>query len=81
MEIPLFFSYAKPFNRKQKKFIDKVEAHLVENGFKPRTLGITDYSPSAPLMKIREIMNVMGCYQLHLDEALSKKESVNPILI
>jgi len=57
MEIPVFFSYAKPFNRKQTKFISKVEGHLVENGFKPRTLGITDYSTSAPLMKIREIMN------------------------
>ena len=35
----------------------KLKEHLVENGFKPRTLGITDNSTSAPLMKIREIMN------------------------
>ncbi len=57
MEIPVFLSYAKPYNRKQDKFIKKVERHLLENGFKPRTLGVTDYSTSAPLMKIREIMN------------------------
>lgn len=57
MEISVFLSYAKPFNRKQTKFISKVERHLVENGFKPRTLGITDNSTSAPLIKIREIMN------------------------
>lgn len=57
MEIPVFLSYAKPFNRKQIKFISKVERYLVENGFKTRTLGITDNSTSAPLIKIREIMN------------------------
>lgn len=57
MEISVFLSYAKPFNRKQTKFISKVEGHLVENGFKPRTLGITDNSTSAPLIKIREIIN------------------------
>ncbi|WP_410510236.1 hypothetical protein RSJ42_08995 [Methanosarcina hadiensis] len=57
MEIPVFLSYAKPFNQKQKKFISKVAGHLVENGFKPRTLGITDNSTSAPLIKIREIIN------------------------
>lgn len=62
MEIPVFLSYAKPFNRKQAKFISKVEAHLSENGFNPRTLGITDYSLSAPLMKIKEIMD--ECYGL-----------------
>ncbi len=57
MEIPVFLSYAKPFNQKQTKFISKVAGYLVENGFKPRTLGITDNSTSAPLIKIREIMN------------------------
>lgn len=57
MEIPVFLSYAKPFNQKQTKFIRKVAGHLVEIGFKPRTLGITDNSTSAPLIKIREIMN------------------------
>lgn len=57
MEIPVFLSYAKPFNQKQTKFIRKVAGHLVEIGFKPRTLGITDNSTSAPLIKIREIIN------------------------
>ena len=57
MEIPVFLSYAKPFNQKQIQFINKIEGYLVENRFKPRTLGITDNSTSAPLIKIREIVN------------------------
>lgn len=62
MSIPVFLSYAKPFNKKQVKFIRKIEEHLNENGFAPRTLGVTDYSMSAPLVKIRTIMN--ECYGL-----------------
>ncbi len=62
ISIPIFLSYAKPFNRKQVKFIGRVEDHLKENGFTPRTLGVTDYSMSAPLVKIK---NIMGeCYGL-----------------
>lgn len=60
--IPVFLSYPKPFNKKQVKFVKKVEKHLKENGFAPRTLGVTDYSMDAPLVKIRRIMG--ECYGL-----------------
>jgi hypothetical protein len=54
--IPIFLSYPKPYNSNQRDFIAQVSAHLEDNGFVPRTLGVTDYDMDAPLVKIREMM-------------------------
>ena len=56
MSIPVFLSYPKPYNEAQVNFIGEVEKHLRDNNFSPRTLGVTDYDMSAPLIKIREMM-------------------------
>lgn len=60
--IPIFLSYAKPFNTEQELFIDNLTEHLTINNFTPRTLGVTDYSMSAPLVKIKTMMS--ECYGL-----------------
>ena len=59
---PIFFSYAKPFNAKQELFISNLNKHLITNDFTPRTLGVTDYSITAPLVKIKNMMS--ECYGL-----------------
>lgn len=51
-----------PFNTQQEKFIDRVSLYLITNGFTPRTLGVTDFSMSVPLTKIKIMMN--ECYGL-----------------
>jgi hypothetical protein len=62
MPTSIFLSYAKPFNTEQETFIEHLKEHLIRNGFTPRTLGVTDYSISAPLVKIK---NMMGeCFGL-----------------
>lgn len=51
-----------PFNTRQETFINKVSLYLSTNGFTPRTLGVTDFSMSVPLIKIKTMMN--ECYGL-----------------
>lgn len=43
-----FFSYPKPFFKRQEKFIEKVIQYLQERELQPRTLGVTDYDMDAP---------------------------------
>lgn len=57
IQTPIFLSYAKPFNTEQELFIDYLKKYLTRNGFTPRTLGVTDYSMSAPLVKIKTMMS------------------------
>lgn len=54
--ISVFLSYPKPCQQKQQAFVDRVRAHLIERGFAPRTLGVTDYDMDAPLKAIRRLM-------------------------
>lgn len=54
--VPIFLSYAKPFNKKQEIFIEKVRLHFEQNDFKPETLGVDFHDISAPLESIREKM-------------------------
>lgn len=61
-EIPIFLSYAKPFNKNQNIFINKVKSHLKENGFTSLTLGDTYVGISQPLVNIKDMMNI--CYGL-----------------
>lgn len=56
MNISVFLSYPNPHMKKQKLFIDTLKKHLTEQGFEPRTLGVTDYDMEAPLKAIRRLM-------------------------
>lgn len=53
---PVFLSYPKPFDNRQRTFIQTLSKHLSERDFAPRTLGVTDYNNQAPLRAIRKIM-------------------------
>lgn len=61
-KIPIFLSYAKPFNQNQEIFINNVKSHLKENDFDPLTLGETYVGISDPMVNIKDMMNV--CYGL-----------------
>ena len=56
MSISIFLSYPKPCFGSQKAFVDRIFGQLVERGFEPRTLGVTDYDMDAPLTAIRRLM-------------------------
>jgi hypothetical protein len=57
VRIPIFFSYAKPFNKNQEIFIEKVKLHLIQNGFSPETLGVNFHGISTPLESIKDKMS------------------------
>jgi hypothetical protein len=52
----IFLSYPKPCFQIQVEFLHRVEAYLIERGFSPRTIGVTDYDMDAPLKAIRRLM-------------------------
>lgn len=59
--VPIFLSYAKPFNKKQEEFIEKVILHFEQNDFDPKTLGEDDYGHgfhgiATPMENIRDKM-------------------------
>lgn len=54
--LPIFLSYPKPLLSSQVKFVDAVGEYLMQRGFAPRTLGVTDYDMDAPLVAIRRMM-------------------------
>ncbi|MDP4201682.1 MAG: hypothetical protein Q8861_03240 [Bacteroidota bacterium] len=54
--IPIFLSYPRPFNKKQKDFIEEIEKYLNGRGIEPRTLGVSDYNLKEPLTAIRRII-------------------------
>lgn len=56
MRISVFLSFPKPHLQRQAEFIEKVSEFLRDRGFEPRTLGVTDYDMSAPLIAIRRLM-------------------------
>ena len=56
MNIPVFLSYASPYNEEQRLFIKKVQDFLRSRGLEPRTLGVTDYDNDEPLTAIRRLM-------------------------
>ena len=56
MGISIFLSYPKPCFGRQKAFVEHINEYLVERGFAPRTLGVTDYDMDAPLTAIRRLM-------------------------
>lgn len=56
MNISIFLSYPKPYLKQQEAFIDFLSNYLIEHGFEPRTLGVTDYDMDAPLTAIRRML-------------------------
>ncbi|WP_263559744.1 hypothetical protein [Paenibacillus polymyxa] len=54
--ISVFLSYPQPHMVAQQKFITVINNYLVDRGFSPRTLGVTDYDMDAPLTTIRRLM-------------------------
>jgi hypothetical protein len=56
MKISVFLSYPTPHLKQQAQFIQKIDEHLLDRGFSPRTLGVTDYDMDAPLKAIRRLM-------------------------
>lgn len=56
MSISIFLSYPKPCFGAQQAFVKQVYDYLLERGFGPRTLGVTDYDMDAPLTAIRRLM-------------------------
>ncbi|MBC1292266.1 hypothetical protein [Listeria booriae] len=56
MNISVFLSYPKPITKEQEYFIENISDFLRKNGLEPRTLGVTDYDMSAPLIAIRRLM-------------------------
>ncbi|EDM69296.1 hypothetical protein PE36_07407 [Moritella sp. PE36] len=53
---PIFLSYPKPYNAEQETFVSTLSAYLKDQGYEPRTLGVTDYDMDAPLKAIRRLM-------------------------
>lgn len=56
MTIPVFLSYPKPYRAEQETFINILRGFLIDRGFEPRTLGVTDYDMDVPLKAIRRLM-------------------------
>ena len=46
----------RPFNDKQKVFLNKIKSSLKRQGYEPRTLGETDYDTKAPLAGCRRLI-------------------------
>ncbi len=56
MRIPVFMSYSSPYTQKQEQFIQAVKKFLMDRGFEPRTLGVTDYDMEEPLTAVRRML-------------------------
>ncbi|EOU1723274.1 hypothetical protein M1Z83_000265 [Clostridium perfringens] len=56
MKSSVFLSYPRPYLKKQEEFIERIKEYLEERNLAPRTLGVTDYDMSEPLVAIRRLM-------------------------
>ena len=57
MGTSVFLSYPNAYTQSQFKFISTLSDYLVDRGYSPRTLGVTDYDMDAPLKSIRRLMS------------------------
>jgi hypothetical protein len=74
MNIPVFLSYPRPFNKNQEDFINAISAYLLSRGLEPRTLGVTDYDTEEPLTAIRRLlMESNGLLTIAFRRALIEK--------
>ncbi|WP_430455072.1 hypothetical protein [Rheinheimera sp.] len=83
MKRSVFLSYPQPFNIKQANFIKEISDYLINRGFEPRTLGVTDYDMDAPLKAIRRLMLesngliTVAFRRTHIKNGTSKPDSAN----
>ncbi|WP_415337581.1 hypothetical protein [Clostridium perfringens] len=56
MKNSVFLSYPRPYLKKQEEFIERIKEYLEDRNLTPRTLGVTDYDMSEPLVAIRRLM-------------------------
>lgn len=57
MGTSVFLSYPNAYKQNQIEFIDTLSGYLMDRGYTPRTLGVTDYDMDAPLKSIRRLMS------------------------
>ncbi len=77
--IPVFLSYATPFNTLQAEFLSGVIAQLKRNLLLPRTLGRTDQYTETPLTSIRRmILSSYGLIAIAFKRAFVTKAVARP---
>ncbi len=60
--VPVFLSYATPFNEQQTKFLERIIQEMYDNLLFPRTLGVSEQGFEPPLTSIRRIvLSSYGC--------------------
>lgn len=57
MGTSVFLSYPNAYTKNQLDFISTLSDYLIDRGYSPRTLGVTDYDMDAPLKSIRRLMS------------------------
>lgn len=57
MPINVFVSVGRPFSKVQEEFLSSIEGHLKREGYRPRTIGRTDFTHKKPLELIDDLMN------------------------
>lgn len=57
MPINVFVSVGRPFSKSQEDFVARLEKHLESNGFRPRTVGRTDFTHTKPLQLVDNLMD------------------------
>ncbi len=77
--IPVFLSYASPFNTQQSKFLDRVIQEMYDNLLFPRTLGVSEQGYEAPLTSIRRIvLSSYGCLSVAFRRVLIRDAVSRP---
>lgn len=70
-KIPVFLSYATPFNDLQTEFLNRTVNEIEENLLFPRTLGVSDQYTETPVASIRRMMlSSYGCLAIAFRRAL-----------
>jgi hypothetical protein len=57
MPINVFLSVGRPFCAAQEAFTSSIEDHLKQNGFRPRTVGRSDFTHTKPLQLIDRLLD------------------------
>ncbi|WP_228370432.1 hypothetical protein [Gottschalkia acidurici] len=76
--IPVFLSYATPYNENQIIFLNKVIEEIRSILLFPRTLGVTEQETESPITSIRRMiltsygMLAVAFHRVHIDSAVSR---------
>ncbi len=80
-KIPIFLSYATPYNKVQMLFLNRIIENIKSNLLFPRTLGGTDQYTETNMISIRRmILSTFGMmsiafHRVYIKEAISKRHS------